>query len=303
MGECVVSVKHVSHRYGPVLALDDVSFEVQGGCLFGFLGSNGSGKSTLLAILSSLLAVQSGVVRVLGIDVSRGAVEYRRMIGVAFQNPALDRRLTVRENLVCHGNLYGLVGGELVCRVHELLERFGLSDRADDLVGVLSGGLSRRVELAKCLVHRPRLLLMDEPSSGLDPVSRREFWGYVNQLRLEEQVTVVVSTHLMDEAERCDRLIVLDSGRVIVNESVDALKCMVGRDSITIVADRLDEFKVRIRDDMGVESQRCGDVLRVHCVDGGKVMGEIASRYRDQIRSISLGAPTLDDVYFAISER
>ncbi len=301
MEDLVFDVQSVSHRYGQAVALDEVSFQVPRGSMFGFLGPNGSGKSTLFGVLSSLLPVQSGAVRALGIDLSGNLLEYRRQIGVAFQSPSLDRRLTVMENLVCHGQLFGLSGPSLKSRIKELCERFRVWDRAADRVEVLSGGLRRRVELAKCLIHRPQVLLLDEPSSGLDPGARREFWDSVEELRQQDGITVVVATHLMDEAERCDRLVLLNRGKVAADDRAQVLKQKISGETLTIQADRLDELKRKLSSDLGLECHRHGDALRLHCSDGHQLLAQIMDRYRADVRSISLSAPTLEDVYFAVT--
>ena len=209
MSQQALDVECLSHRYGELIALDDISFGVPEGSIYGFLGPNGGGKSTLFGVLGTLLGIQSGRVRALGFDLARESIEYRRRVGITFQSPSLDRRLTVLENLIYQGQLYGLSGRVLESAIGELLTRFRVADRAADVVSSLSGGLKRRVELAKCLLHRPRLLLLDEPSAGLDPGARRDLWELLERLRAEDGTTIVVTTHLMDEAERCDQLVLL----------------------------------------------------------------------------------------------
>jgi ABC-2 type transport system ATP-binding protein len=205
-----VQVENVVFRYGARTALAGVTFEVGRGEIFGLLGPNGGGKTTLFRILSTLLEPAEGRALIFGHDVAKEPLEARRRIGVVFQNQSLDRRLSVEENLVCQGRLYGLKGAELKSRIEDAMLRTGVADRRADSVESLSGGLRRRVELAKCLLHRPQLLLLDEPSTGVDPAVRLDFWNYLRRLREEQGVTVLLTTHLLEEADKCDRLAILD---------------------------------------------------------------------------------------------
>jgi len=204
--------------------LSKVSFEVRSGEIFVFLGPNGGGKSTLFRLLSTLLPLQSGECEILGFSLRKQIAEIRERIGVVFQSPSVDRKLTVNENLLHQGHLYGLRGAELNQRRTAMLERFKLTDRVRDRVETLSGGLRRRVELAKGLLHRPRLLLLDEPSTGLDPAARSDMWGYLRELRDQEGVTVVLTTHLLEEADKADRIAILDRGQLVALDSPDALR-------------------------------------------------------------------------------
>src|ERR1051326_3409812 len=205
-GSSIVQVENLSHSYGKRAALNGISFEVRGGEIFGLLGPNGSGKTTLFRILSTLMLPTAGKTLIAGFDPGENGNEVRRRIGVVFQSQSADIKLTAAENLWHQGHLYGLRGAELKRRIHQMLERVGLADRAQERVETLSGGMQRRIELAKGLLHHPRVLLLDEPTTGLDPGARRDVWQYLQELRSQEQVSVVVTTHLMEEAERCDRL-------------------------------------------------------------------------------------------------
>src|SRR5258706_9841424 len=206
MHDPIVHVDHLTHAYGDRTALTDLSLSINPGEIFGFLGPNGSGKTTLFRILSTLLAPQKGRVMLLGLEVTRNRPEIRRQIGVVFQSPSLDKQLTAAENLRHQGHLYGLAGADLESRIDEMLARVGLSERPRDYVSTFSGGMRRRVELAKGLLHRPRILLLDEPSTGLDPGARLDLWQYLREIRDQEGVTILLTTHLMDEAEHCSRL-------------------------------------------------------------------------------------------------
>ncbi len=214
-------------------ALAGIDFSVSAGEIFGFLGPNGGGKTTLFRILATLARPDAGTVSILGADLGTQAVEVRRRLGVVFQNPSLDLQLTVRENLVHQGQLYGLSGMELAARTAAALNRFGLGDRAGQKTLELSGGLRRRVEIAKALLHAPRLLLLDEPSTGLDPGARRDLWETLESLRIEG-VTVLLTTHFMEEGDRCGRLVLLDRGAIVAEGSPAALKEEIGGDVITV---------------------------------------------------------------------
>ena len=210
-----VKVQDLVYRYGERDALKGISFFVEPGEVFGLLGPNGGGKTTLFRILSTLLLPADGQAQVFGIDVAKDPLGVRRQIGVVFQNQSLDRRLTAAENLVHQGHLYGLRGSILRDRIDRVVDRVGLTDRRNSVVETLSGGMRRRLELAKGLLHRPRLLLLDEPSTGVDPGARRDFWDYLQLLRREEGVTILLTTHLLDEADKCDRLAILDEGSLV----------------------------------------------------------------------------------------
>jgi ABC-2 type transport system ATP-binding protein len=208
----VVQITDLTHRYGQRVALDRLSLSVEGGEIFGFLGPNGSGKTTLFRILCTLIGCEPGKVRILDLDAATQRDAVREKLGVVFQSPSLDKQLTAEENLRHHGHLYGLHGADLEKRIDELLERVGLSDRRRDRVGSFSGGMRRRVELAKGMLTRPSVLLLDEPSTGLDPGARIDLWRYLKEIQSAGNVTILLTTHLMDEGDRCNRLAVLDHG-------------------------------------------------------------------------------------------
>ena len=229
-----VSVSNLRHRYGDREALCGIEFTVSTGEVFGLLGPNGGGKSTLFRLLATLLPVQSGVATLMGRDVATQPQSIRQLIGVTFQSPSVDGKLTVTENLRHQAHLYGLSGQSAAARIDEMLGRLGLSDRRKDRVDSLSGGLKRRVEVAKSLLHRPRVLLLDEPSTGLDPGARHDLWQYLSGLRRDEGTTILVTTHLMEEAERCDRLGILDRGHIVALGTPDELRLSVGGDCLTI---------------------------------------------------------------------
>ena len=292
-----ISVQGLSHWYGERQALAEVTFDVAAGEIFGLLGPNGGGKTTLFRILATLLPLKTGAARVLGLDVARDAGDIRALIGVTFQSPSLDRKLTVRENLAAQGYFYGLAGARLRTRIDELLMRLGLVDRAGDRVESLSGGLARRVEIAKGLLHDPRVLLLDEPSTGLDPGARLDLWQYLRRLREEAGVSVLVTTHLMEEAERCDRLAILDAGRLVALGSPAELRGSIGGDCLTIESARPEELARRIAERFQVRAQPLGGQVRVEAERGHELLGRLVDAFGPEIATVALGKPTLEDVF------
>src|SRR6202142_3042429 len=234
----VIAVRDVEHSYDGRAALNGVSFDVRPSELFGLLRPNGSGKPSLFRILSTLMVPMGGRAFILGHDAAKDPSRLRREIGVVFQSQSIDVKLTAAENLWHQGHLYGLHGAALNARVREILGRVGLTDRAKDKAETFSGGMQRRLELAKGLLHGPRVLLLDEPTTGLDPGARRDLWQYLQILRDEERVSVLVTTHLMEEAERCDRLAILNEGNLVALGTPAELKSEIGGDVIILEAAR-----------------------------------------------------------------
>lgn len=292
-----IKVESVSYAYGERSALRDVSFDVQPQEIFGLLGPNGSGKTTLFRLLCTLMPIQSGNAVLAQADVSNAPEVVRRKIGITFQSPSLDDRLTVRENLKHHGHLYGLRGVELSQRIKELLDHVGLADRMTEIVSRLSGGMKRRVEIAKGLLHRPEILLLDEPSTGLDPGARHDLWRYLRQLREEQQVTILVTTHLMEEAERCDRLAILNQGELVALDTPERLRSSIGGDCITIEATDTDQLRKKLTEQFQLESNLVGHQLRIERENGHELIRDLVAAFPNEIESISLGKPTLEDVF------
>ena len=296
-----VALTDVQYHYGSRQALAGISLNVEDREIFGLLGPNGSGKTTLFRVLSTILPIQKGTAVIGGHDVRSDPDGVRRQIGVTFQSPSLDGKLTVRENLKHQGHLYGLSGSTLTSRIQAVLEQLGVADRAKDYAEKLSGGLKRRVEIAKCLLHSPRILLLDEPSTGLDPGARHDLWQALQSLREESGVTILVTTHLMEEADRCSRLGILDLGHLIAQGTPDELRELVGGDSVTIQCEHPEEFSSALRDRFGVEASRVGDMLRIERERGHELLAEIATTFPGQFRSLTIGKPTLEDVFIKLT--
>jgi ABC-2 type transport system ATP-binding protein len=295
--EPAIQVSALGFSYGEREALRAVEFAIARGEVFGFLGPNGGGKSTLFRLLSTLVPMQSGNARILGNDLRAATAALRRKIGVVFQSPSLDGKLTVAENLAIHGNLYGMRGARLRERTRTMLERLDVNDRADDLAETLSGGLRRRVELAKALLHEPELLLLDEPSTGLDPAARREFFNLLSRLRESDGVTVVLTTHYMEEAERCDRIGILDQGRLVAIAPPGELKQQVGGDVMVISTPAPEALAQKIALKLQVRAALVDGTLRIERPRGHELVARLVDEFGAEIESVTFGRPTLEDVF------
>lgn len=293
----VISVEDVVHRYEQRTALNGVSFDVQPAELFGLLGPNGSGKTTLFRILSTLMIPTGGRTTIMGFDVARDPNRLRRLIGVVFQAQSIDMKLTAAENLMHQGHLYGLHGAGLKARINEMLGRVGLADRANEKAERFSGGMQRRLELAKGLLHHPSVLLLDEPTTGLDPGARRDLWQYLAILRDEERVTVIVTTHLMEEAEHCDRLAILNEGKVVALGTPNDLKHEIGGDVIVLETKNAETLAARICDRLGVDAQVLQDQVRVERENGHRFVTDVVEAFPGEIEAVSISKPTLEDVF------
>jgi ABC-2 type transport system ATP-binding protein len=295
--DSAIVVSHVSHRYGSRAAVDDLSLDVREGEIFVFLGPNGSGKTTLFRVLSTLIPLQEGSVSVLGHDLLSEQLAVRSALGVVFQSPSLDKKLTVAENLHHQGRLYGLPVRELKSRAEQMLTALGVADRANDLVETLSGGMRRRVELAKGMLHRPRVLLLDEPSTGLDPGARADLWHYLRQVREDQGVTIALTTHLLEEAERADRIAIMHHGKLAALDTPAALQASVGGDSITIRSERPAELAEQIRTKFQCEATEVDGTVRLEQPEGHQWISRLVEAFPDDIQSVTLGKPTLEDVF------
>jgi len=301
----VIHTDRLTHRYGERIALHELSLDVAAGEIVALLGPNGSGKTTLFRILSTLIPPQDGAARIFDLDVSDAQQrdKVRRDIGVVFQNPSLDKELTAAENLTYHGQLYGLGGDELRARVNDLLSRVELAERRDERVKTFSGGMRRRVEIAKGLMNRPKLLLLDEPSTGLDPIARTDVWRYLEEVRKNNGVTVLLTTHLMDEADRCDRVIIMDAGKVVAEGTPASLKERVGGDVITLSTRDPAAVQKTLREKLSVETADASNgVVRFERPHGHEFVPALFEAMPGGlVDSVSVGRPTLEDVFIDVT--
>ena len=294
-----VDVHGLRKTYGSLNAVDGIDFSVRAGETFGFLGPNGAGKSTTIKILCTIVAPSGGTALVGGHDVARERIAVRRSIGLVFQESTLDDYLSAEQNLRFHADLYGVPRGVSTERIDRVLAMVGLSDRRADRVATYSGGMKRRLELARGLLHSPRVLFLDEPTVGLDPVSRATVWRYVDELRTSEGITVFLTTHYLDEAERCDRIAIMNAGRIVALDTPDALKAAVGADRVRLAtaddALAIDELRARF----GLEAEVRDGGVQFSVADGERFLPRLFAELPVSITSCSVTRPTLDDVFFA----
>jgi len=293
----VIEVQNVTHRYADRVALSSVSFEVKKGEIFGLLGPNGGGKSTVFRILSTMMVPTQGRAVVAGFDVARESAQVRRQVGVVFQTQSLDKALTVEENLRAQGHLHGLSGATLAERMTAAMDRLGLLDRRRDLVDTLSGGLRRRVEIAKALLHRPQVLLMDEASTGLDPAARRDVSRHVETLREKEGVTILLTTHILEEASRCDRLILLHQGKIVAQGSPGELCARIGGDVVVLESADTKSLAAGIAERFRVTPSVLDGQVRVEIANGHRFIAEVVEAFPGAVDSVGLHKPSLEDVF------
>ncbi|HEY6252872.1 MAG TPA: ATP-binding cassette domain-containing protein [Candidatus Angelobacter sp.] len=296
-GEAVIRVEGLRHTYGKREALKGISFDVFPGEIFGLLGPNGSGKTTLFRILSTLMLPTGGRALIAGLDASRQPGQVRQRIGVVFQSQSIDIKLTAAENLWHQGHLYGLSGTRLRERIQEMLQRVGLADRAKEKVETFSGGMQRRVELAKGLIHRPGILLLDEPTTGLDPGARRDLWQYLQELRRQQNVSVIITTHLMEEAERCDRLAILNQGEIVALGTPLELRSQIGGDVILLEAADPASLSARIEQRFKIPTAVLDGKIRMERKEGHRFVTDLVESFPGEIQSISVSKPTLEDIF------
>ena len=295
-----IEIDHLTHDYGARVALKELSFTVGQGEIFGLLGPNGSGKTTLFRILSTLMTPSGGAARINGFDAGREPNKVRQQTGIVFQASSVDVKLTVAENLKHQGHLYGLSGAVLRTRIAEVLSRVGLLDRARDIVETLSGGQKRRVELAKGLIHAPSVLLLDEPTTGLDPGARRDLWLYLKTLREQDDVTILVTTHLMEEVEHCDRLAILNEGNLVAMGSPAELKAQIGGEVVTFETAGPEEA-AKLAELMAnrfvVGPTVLENKVRVEREQGHRFLTDVVEAFPGMVESVSVARPTLEDVF------
>jgi ABC-2 type transport system ATP-binding protein len=298
-----IDVRSLSKNFEAITAVDDVSFDVAPGEIFGFLGPNGAGKSTTIAMLCTLLTPSAGGATVAGFDISTQRSSVRRHIGLVFQETTLDEYLTAEENLRFHAELYGVPSRDVRPRMQQVLDMVGLADRRGSLVRTFSGGMKRRLEIARGLLHSPRVLFLDEPTVGLDPQTRSSIWAYVTELRHREQITIFLTTHYMDEAEYCDRIAIMDAGRIVALDTPEALKASVASDRVRLRTDD-DAAAIRaIADRFGIDATTSeGEVI--FYVDGGEeFVPRLFAELPLAIKAVSVARPTLDDVFMSYTGR
>jgi ABC-2 type transport system ATP-binding protein len=293
----VISIQDIVHRYDGRTALNGVSFDVRPAELFGLLGPNGSGKTTLFRILSTLMIPSAGRALIMGQDAATNPDGLRRQIGVVFQAQSIDLKLSAYENLRHQGHLYGLHGSALKARIQEMLGRVALADRAKDRAETFSGGMQRRLELAKGLLHHPSVLLLDEPTTGLDPGARRDLWQYLRILRDEERVSILVTTHLMEEAGRCDRLAIMNEGKLVALGTPADLRHEIGGDVIVLEALDPEALARKIESRFGISAQVLAGKVRIERESGHRFITDVVESFPGEIEAVSVSKPTLEDVF------
>jgi ABC-2 type transport system ATP-binding protein len=298
-GPLAVEVHGLAKRYGEVEAVRGVSFTVEPGETFGFLGPNGAGKSTTISMLCTLARPTGGRACVAGYDVVAQRSDVRRHIGLVFQDTTLDDYLTAEENLRFHAELYGVARSSVGPRLQQVLDMVGLWDRRASLVRTFSGGMKRRLEIARGLLHSPRVLFLDEPTVGLDPQTRSHIWEYIEDLRQREDITIFLTTHYMDEAEHCDRIAIIDHGEIVVVDTPSALKESVGKDRVELRTEDDSAASKVLEERLGLEVRRSGEALAVHVSRGEEFVPRLFAELGVAIHSVSVSRPTLDDVFMS----
>jgi ABC-2 type transport system ATP-binding protein len=298
-GGRAVAVRGLSKRYGDVEAVRGIDFDVEPGEIFGFLGPNGAGKSTTINMLCTLVRPTAGSASVAGFDVAGERDAVRRSIGLVFQDTTLDTYLTAEQNLRFHAELYGVPRAVLGDRLRQVLDMVGLWDRRSSLVSTFSGGMKRRLEIARGLLHSPRVLFLDEPTVGLDPQTRSSIWRYIHELRGREDITIFLTTHYMDEAEHCDRIAIMDKGRIVVLDTPAALKASVGKDRVQIQTADDDAAIAALRDRLGIESAIHEGAVTFSVAEGEGFVPRLFAELGVPIRTVSVARPSLDDVFMS----
>jgi ABC-2 type transport system ATP-binding protein len=302
-GAPAVVVDDLRKSFDDLVAVDGVTFEVAAGESFGFLGPNGAGKSTTINILCTLLRPTGGSASVAGFDVVSRPADVRRHIGLVFQDPTLDEYLTAEENLRFHAELYGVPRDSTEERLKDVLEMVELWDRRTSIVSTFSGGMRRRLEIARGLLHSPRVLFLDEPTVGLDPQTRSHIWSYIEELRKRESITIFLTTHYMDEAEHCDRIAIIDHGTIVAIDSPEALKASVGQDRVELKTSDDGAAMAQLQDVFDLEPTTSEGAVRFYVANGDRFLPRLFAELTVPILSVSVAQPTLDDVFMSYTGR
>jgi ABC-2 type transport system ATP-binding protein len=297
----IIRVEELTKKFGDITAVDGISFEVEENTIFGFLGPNGAGKTTTISILCTLLAPSSGRASLNGHDCYSESAEVRKSIGIVFQDSSLDKELTARENLMFHAYLYNVDKSERKDRVADALRFADLSERADNLVKTFSGGMKRRLEVARGLIHRPKVLFLDEPTLGLDPQSRANLWEFIAELPRRHHVTIFMTTHYMEEAEVCDRIAIIDKGKIIASGTPQELKKTVGGDVIYLKTDDNQKALGDIRNLFDAEAAEKAGEIFISALRGEACIPEIIRALGDSVLSVRMQRPTLNDVFLKLT--
>jgi len=294
-----VLVRGLHKKYGELEAVRGIDLDVQSGEIFGFLGPNGAGKSTTIKILCTLAAPTAGQAKVAGFDVVEQRDEVRRHIGLVFQETTLDDYLTAEQNLRFHAELYGIPSATVAPRLQQVMEMVGLWERRASRVQTFSGGMKRRLEIARGLMHSPRVLFLDEPTVGLDPQTRASIWNYIRELKQRETITIFLTTHYMDEAEYCDRIAIMDHGKIVALGTPEALKATVGKDRVAIATADDEAAITALKDTFGIEAAKHEGMVMFPVEKGEQFLPKLFAELGIAIRSVSVARPTLDDVFLA----
>jgi len=301
--EVAVLADGLRKSYRELEAVKGVDFQVMAGETFGFLGPNGAGKSTTISMLCTITRPTGGLARVAGFDVVREQAQVRRHIGLVFQDTTLDDYLTATENLGFHAELYGVPKQQVKERLQQVMEMVGLWDRKDSLVRTFSGGMKRRLEIARGLLHSPRVLFLDEPTVGLDPQTRSHIWGYITELKKRENVTIFLTTHYMDEAEYCDRIAIIDDGVIVASDTPEALKASVGQDRVELHTADDQATIASLREHFQIEAKVSEGAVAFFVADGEEFVPRLFAELRISIHSVRVARPTLDDVFMNYTGR
>lgn len=300
----VIEVKNITKKFDGITAVDGVSFEVKKGEIFGFLGPNGAGKSTMISMLATLLEPTSGGANINGFNVIADRNSVRKSIGLVFQDPSLDDRLTAEENLRFHARLYGVPMSDYKKRANEVLDLVELKDRRNDIVKTFSGGMKRRLEIARGLIHYPAVLFLDEPTLGLDPQTRSHLWEYILRLKREKEMTIFMTTHYMNEAEYCDRIAIIDRGKIVALDTPVNLKKKIGGDIIRMKSVEKEKLKKEIKEKYSLEIKEGeGGTVQIEVANAGTFMPRLFNELESKIESIELRSPTLEDVFLSLTGR